>query len=53
MLYCLNIEHGSMALIMPMMLMLAKTTSSREQAEEETEEKRQREGTLYRNTPYV
>ena len=53
MLYFLNIEHESMTLIMPMMIMQAKTTSRREQAEEETEEKRQREGTLYRNTPYV
>ena len=53
MLYFLNIEHESMTLIMPMLIMQAKTTSRREQAEEETEEKRQREGTLYRNKPYV
>ena len=42
-----------MTLIVPMMIMQAKTTSRSEQAEEETEEKRQSEGMLSRNTPYV
>ena len=42
-----------MTLIVPMMIMQAKTASRNEPAEEETAEKRQSEGMLYGNTPYV
>ena len=51
--YVRNVEHENMSLIVPMMILQAKTTSHSEKSVEDTEEKRQSKGTLSWNTPYV
>ena len=43
--YVRNVEHENMSLIVPMMILQAKTTSRSEKSEEDTEEKRQSKGT--------
>ena len=51
--YGSNIEHESMTLIVPIMILQAKVTDCRAQAEVATEGERHSKGMLYRNTPYV
>ena len=51
--YVRNVEHENMSLIVPIMILQAKTTSHSEKSVEDTEEKRQSKGTLSWNTPYV
>ena len=48
-----NVEIENMSLIVPMMILQAKTTSHSEKSVEDTEEKRQSKGMLSWNTPYV
>ena len=52
-IYCSDIDHESMTLIVPIMILQAKATDRREQAEVVTEEERHSKGMLYRNTQYV
>ena len=42
--YVRNVEHENMSLIVPMMILQAKTTSHSEKSVEDTEEKRQSKG---------
>ena len=51
--YVRNVKHENKSLIVPMMILQAKTTSHSEKSVEDTEEKRQSKGMLSRNTPYV
>ena len=52
-IYCSNIDHESMALIVPIMILQVKATDHREQEAVATEGKRHSKGMLYRNTPYA
>ena len=51
--YVRNVKHENKSLIVPMMILQAKTTSHSEKSVEDTEEKRQSKGMLSWNTPYV
>ena len=51
--YVRNVEYENMSLIAPIMILQAKTTRHSEKAVEDTEEKKQSEGMLSWNTPYV
>ena len=52
-IYCSDIDHESMTLIVPIMILQANATDHREQEAVATEGKRHSKGMLYRNMPYV